>query len=222
MRKSTLLNVRVQRSRCILPHNAASVDLRRADFSKLPIETVELARRLIGYVLVRESADGLAAGRIIETEAYPPNDPASHSYIGERPRNQSMFREPFHAYIYLIYGANFCFNVGSEAAGIGAGVLVRALEPVEGLKLMQMRRRTLVIRDLCRGPGRLCQALDIDRSLDGAYLPADRGLWVAEPASLGSPVGSSRRIGITRAATRRLRFYERGNPLVSGPKALSP
>lgn len=198
------------------------MNLRRADLSELPIDTAKLAQRLIGYVLVRETEEGLAAGRIVETEAYLPDDPASHSYIGERPRNQSMFREPFHAYVYLIYGANFCFNISSEAAGTGAGILVRSLEPIDGVKLMQERRRTLVMRDLCRGPGRLCQALAIDRSLDGAYLPRDSGLWIAEPARPGSPVGSSRRIGITRAATRRLRFYERGNPFVSGPKALSP
>lgn len=198
------------------------MNLRRADLSELPIDTAKLAQRLIGYVLVRKTEEGLAAGRIVETEAYLPDDPASHSYIGERPRNQSMFREPFHAYVYLIYGANFCFNISSEAAGTGAGILVRSLEPIEGVKLMQERRRTLVMRDLCRGPGRLCQALAIDRSLDGAYLPRHSGLWIAEPARPGSPVGSSRRIGITRAATRRLRFYERGNPFVSGPKALSP
>lgn len=194
----------------------------RANFQALPVDTEQLARALIGYVLVRESEDGITAGRIIETEGYAPGDPASHAYIGVRPRTQSMFRAPFHAYIYQIYGANFCFNISSEPEGTGAGVLIRALEPVAGVQLMERRRRTLVVRDLCRGPGRLCEALDIDRSLDGAYLPEDRGLWLAEPDSTGKPIGRSRRIGITRAASRRLRFYERGNPFVSGPKALSP
>ncbi len=198
------------------------MDFSRIDPQSLPVDTEALAKALIGHILVRESEDGIAAGRIIETEAYVLNDPASHAYAGLRPRTASMFLAPYHAYIYKIYGSYFCFNVGSEPESTGAGVLVRALEPVEGIKLMQKRRGTLAVRDLCRGPGRLCIALDIDRTLDGAYLPADSRLWLASPDRPGAPVGRSRRIGITQAASRRLRFYERGNPLVSGPKALSP
>ncbi len=175
------------------------MNLRRADLSELPIDTAKLAQRLIGYVLVRETEEGLAAGRIVETEAYLPDDPASHSYIGERPRNQSMFREPFHAYVYLIYGANFCFNISSEAAGTGAGILVRSLEPIEGVKLMQERRRTLVMRDLCRGPGRLCQALAIDRSLDGAYLPRRQRVM---DSGTGSPRFAGRQQSPDRHHTR--------------------
>jgi DNA-3-methyladenine glycosylase len=198
------------------------VDFARVDPRALPVDTEALAKALIGHVLVRETSTGVSAGRIIETEAYVVNDPASHAYPGLRPRTVSMFLAPLHAYIYQIYGSYFCFNVSSEQKNTGAGVLVRALEPVDGIKLMQQRRGTLAIRDLCRGPGRLCIALDIDRSLDGAYLPTDSRLWIAAPDRPGAPVGRSRRIGITQAATRRLRFYERGNPLVSGPKALSP
>ena len=188
----------------------------------LPIDTAQLAEAIIGCILVRETGEGLTAGRIIESEAYVLGDPASHAYIGVRPRTQSMFRGPFHAYVYQIYGTSFCFNISSEPEGIGAGVLIRAAEPVEGIRLMQERRRTIVIRDLCRGPGRLCVAFDIDRSLDGANLLHDERLWIAAPHAAGAPVGRSRRIGITRAATRRLRFYERGNALLSGPRALSP
>jgi len=214
--------VRERRLRYTRQHNRSRVSFTRVDPHALPIATEDLAQALVGHILVRESDDGVTAGRIIETEAYVPDDPASHAFMGPRPRTASMFRRPFHAYIYQIYGANFCFNVSSEAEGTGAGVLIRALEPIEGLRLMERRRGTLVVRDLCRGPGRLCAALGIDRLLDGVDLLADTRLWIAAPDRPRGRLGRSRRIGITRAASRSLRFYERGNPLVSGPKALSP
>jgi DNA-3-methyladenine glycosylase len=197
------------------------VELERLRNSDLPIETKALARALIGCVLVRDGEDGRTAGRIVETEAYVPGDPASHAWIGERPRNLSMFRAPFHSYVYQIYGQQFCFNVSSEPEGKGAAVLIRALEPIEGIHIMQIRRGTMAIRDLCRGPGRLCKALDIDRSLDGRNLFADTHLWLA--ASQTHPnIGISRRIGITKAADRLLRYYEKSNIYLSGPRSLSP
>jgi DNA-3-methyladenine glycosylase len=189
---------------------------------ELPAQTVDLARALIGAVLVRDANGRRTAGRIVETEAYTIGDPASHAFAGVRPRNRSMFLEPFHAYVYLIYGTNFCFNVTSESAGEGAAVLVRALEPIEGLEAMALRRGTTTVRDLCRGPGRLARALQIDRSLDGRDLLRDAELWLARGSEADGRVGVSRRIGITKAAHRRLRFYERGNPFVSGPRRLSP
>lgn len=138
-----------------------------------------------------------------------------------------MFLEPFHAYVYKIYGASLCVNVTSETAGEGAAVLVRALEPLEGLRLMERRRGTTRVRDLARGPGRLCQALDIGLEFDGVDLLQDERLWLAvSPAAGeragGQAIGKSPRVGISKAAERLLRFYERGNPFVSGPKALSP
>jgi DNA-3-methyladenine glycosylase len=198
---------------------------RRLRADELPAATIDLAQALIGCVLVRDCPDGRTAGRIVETEAYVRDDPASHAFRGETARNASMFLEPFHAYVYKIYGTSFCVNVTSETAGEGAAVLVRALEPLEGLGLMEQRRNTTRVRDLARGPGRLCQALDIDLQLDGANLLGDKRLWLALQARSGNgrlAVGKSRRIGITKAAERLLRFYERGNPFVSGPKALSP
>ena len=196
---------------------------RRLRHGDLPAGTVDLARSLVGCVLVRDCPDGRAAGRIVETEAYVLDDPASHAYRGKSLRNASMFLNPFHAYIYRIYGTSFCVNVTSEPAGHGAAVLIRALEPVEGLALMERRRATTRVRDLARGPGRLCQALEIDLSLDGLDLIADRRLWLAAgKASAAGALGTSARIGITKAAERPLRFYERGNPFVSGPKRLSP
>lgn len=133
-----------------------------------------------------------------------------------------MFLAPFHAYVYQIYGMYFCFNVSSEPEGQGAGVLIRALEPIEGIEIMQRRRGVERVRDLCRGPGRLCSAMDIDRTLDGVDLLRDERLWLAAPQGAPAAVSASRRIGISRAAAREVRFYERGNPMVSGPKALLP
>jgi DNA-3-methyladenine glycosylase len=194
----------------------------RLHSNDLPVETKALARALIGCVLVRDHADGRTAGRIVETEAYVPGDPASHAWIGERPRNTSMFRAPLHSYVYQIYGRQFCFNVSSEPEGKGAAVLIRALEPLEGINLMQHRRATMAVRDLCRGPGRLCKALNIDRSLDGRDLVIDEALWLAAPQTRPTKIGSSRRIGITKAADRLLRYYEKSNIYLSGPRSLSP
>lgn len=187
----------------------------------LPVETEALAEALLGCVLVRESREGVAAGRIVETEAYLPGDPACHAYRGKSPRNATLFGPPHRAYVYQIYGTSFCFNLSSEADGEGAGVLVRALEPLEGLGLMQARRESSV-RDLCRGPGRLCRALAIDRSFDGLDLLTHPKLWLASKTVGRTRVGRSRRIGVTKAAHRRLRFYEAGNPYVSGPARLNP
>jgi DNA-3-methyladenine glycosylase len=187
----------------------------------LPHDTAELARALLGTIVVRDDKRGRVSGRIVETEAYEIGDPASHAYIGKRPRTVSMFLAPFHAYVYFIYGSYFCFNVSSEPEDHGAAVLVRALEPVEGIDIMQARRSTTRLRDLCSGPGRLCSALAIDRSLDGVYLLKKGPLWLA-PGDPPKRIGKSVRIGVTSAHERRLRFYERDNPHVSGPRSLSP
>jgi DNA-3-methyladenine glycosylase len=187
----------------------------------MPVETQALAQALIGCVLVRESGDGVAAGRIVETEAYLPGDPACHAFTGKSARNATLFGPPHRSYVYLIYGTSYCFNVSSEKEGTGAGVLVRALAPIEGIPLMQQRRADTDVRNLCRGPGRLCTALAIDRTFDGIDLLARGDLWLAARDGCGR-IRRSRRIGITRAAARRLRFYEAGSPYVSGPAHLSP
>jgi len=197
---------------CIAPHKSKA----------LPVETKALARALIGWSLVRTSPEGTTKGRIVETEAYLTGDPASHAFRGESPRNRAMFGPPFHAYVYRIYGRYWCVNVTSETDGCGAAVLIRALEPTEGLALMQARRGTDELRLLCSGPGRLAAALDIDRSLEGRDLRGDSELRLDPPERAAGAIGISRRIGVTAAAHRLLRFYERGNPFVSGPKALSP
>jgi DNA-3-methyladenine glycosylase len=195
---------------------------RRLAAGELPERTQALARALLGCVLVRRSSEGLVAGRIVETEAYLPNDPACHAFSGKSARNATLFGPPHRAYVYQIYGTSFCFNLSSESDGLGAGVLVRALEPLEGLDLMRSRRGVEPPRELCRGPGRLCQALGIDRSFDGVDLLGDPDLWLAAPGRLAGRIRASPRIGIRLAADRRLRFYEAGNPYVSGPARLSP
>jgi len=188
----------------------------------LPLDTKALARALIGWRLVRHSSDGAAGGRIVETEAYPMGDLASHAYRGETPRNSVMFGPPYHAYVYHIYGRYWCFNVTSEEDGRGAGILIRALEPETGIPLMQKRRGVEGGRLLCSGPARLAIALAIDRKLNGADLLHDPRIRLLAPDRPPGKIGRSRRIGLNVAASRLLRFYERGNPYVSGPKRLSP
>jgi len=192
--------------------------LRRSD---LPGETVALARALIGCELECGADDGVA-GRIVETEAYVPGDAASHAYRGETARNRSMFLRPGHAYVYFIYGTAFCLNVSSEPAGVGAAVLIRALEPSRGLATMATRRRGAPIRDLCRGPGRLTAAFGIDRSSDGLDLLEHGPLRLVARTGRPPGVGTSVRIGLSREADRPLRFYERGSRCLSGPARLSP
>ena len=192
--------------------------LARAD---LPVDTAALARFLIGKLLVRELPEGSASGRIVETEAYVIGDAAGHAYGGMTPRNRSLFLERGHAYVYLSYGISWMLNVSSESEGIGAGVLIRALEPLEGVAIMGQNRGTKRLLDLARGPGRLAQALRIDRSLDGLDLCRRGPLWLAHGDSEPGEVGQSVRIGISREADRVLRFYLRGNPFVSGLKSLN-
>jgi len=202
--------------------------IRRLRRAELPIDTVALARFLIDKVIVRELPTGRLTGRIVETEAYPPRDPAAHHFRGPTPRNRSMFLRRGHAYVYFTYGNHFMLNVSSESPGVGGGVLIRALEPLDGVEQMRLQRSTSRLLDLTRGPGRLASALQIDRRVDGVDLCAPGPLWLGSlllpsrrPAGASkSRVGVSARIGITQAAGRLLRFYERGNPFVSGPSHL--
>jgi DNA-3-methyladenine glycosylase len=194
--------------------------------AELPIDTAELARTLIGKLLVRELPEGVASGRIVETEAYVIGDAAGHAYREMTPRNRSLFLERGHAYVYLAYGVSFMLNVSSEGPGIGAGVLIRALEPVEGVSIMRQNRGVEGLRDLARGPGRLAQALRIDRSLDGLDLCEEGPLWLArddrDPGEIEKrEIGESVRIGISRDAERVLRFYLRNSPFVSGARSLN-
>ena len=189
--------------------------------SELPIDTASLARYLIGKILVRELPEGTASGRIVETEAYVVGDAAGHAYRGMTRRNRSLFLEHGHAYIYLAYGSSFLLNVSSETSGVGAGVLIRAIEPTDGIRIMERNRNTVRVRDLARGPGRLSAALEIDRRLDGIDLCRAGPLWLGSDGQAPEEIGQSKRIGITRATDSPLRFYVRGNGFVSGPRAFN-
>ncbi|HEX4160310.1 MAG TPA: DNA-3-methyladenine glycosylase [Rhizomicrobium sp.] len=189
--------------------------------AELPADTAALARFLVGKLLVRDLPEGIVGGRIVETEAYVIGDAAGHAYRGMTPRNRALFLERGHAYVYLAYGVSWMLNVSSEAAGTGAGVLIRALEPLEGIPIMQYNRGIERARDLARGPGRLAQALRIDRRLDGLDLCRKGPLWLARDGREPGEIGESIRIGITREADRLLRFYLRDSPFVSGPKSLN-
>src|SRR5579862_4481342 len=151
--------------------------------SQLPPDTVKLARYLIGKTLVHDLPRGRLSGRIVETEAYPVGDAAGHAFRGQTPSIRSLFLRRGHAYVYFTYGSCFMMNVSSEGPGVGAGVLLRALEPLEGISFMERRRGTTRLLDLTRGPGRLAQAMDIDKRYDGVNLCEKGKLWLGDRKS---------------------------------------
>jgi len=189
----------------------------------LPRDTIALAQALIGTLLIRVYKGEPLAGRIVETEAYMPGDPASHAWRGRTARNAVMFGDALHAYVYFIYGTYWCLNVTAETHEIAAAVLVRACEPVAGVPTMRRLRGrpALADRELARGPGNLCRAFAIDRSFDGVDMTADPALGLFDDG-VRPEVGTSVRIGLTRGVESPWRFYARGNPSVSGRRALSP
>ena len=191
---------------------------RRLARDELPVDTVALARFLIGKVVVRETSKAFASGRIVETEAYVVGDAAGHAFRGATPRTRSLFREPGHAYVYLAYGVSWMLNVSSEPEGIGAGVLIRALEPLDGIEIMQQNRGTKIPQKLTRGPGRLAEALRIEGWADGLDLCEPGPLWIGHADREPGLIGESVRIGLSahQDPERVLRFYEQGNRFVSG------
>ncbi len=197
-----------------------SLRIRRLRRAELPVNTLELARYLIGKTLVHDLPRVRIAGRIVETEAYPVGDRAAHAYGGLTPSRRSLFLSPGHAYVYFTYGSCFMMNVSSEVEGTGAGVLIRAVEPIAGIEFMQRRRGTTQLTDLARGPGRLAQAMDIDKRLDGLSLYDGGRLWLGDEVRPAGAVGVSMRIGITRDVEQPFRFYERGSAFVSGPSKM--
>ncbi|MBL9167675.1 MAG: DNA-3-methyladenine glycosylase [Verrucomicrobiales bacterium] len=183
----------------------------RRDFY-LPSARV-VAPRLLGHYLLRVTPEGVMGGVVVEAEAYLHNDPACHAFAGPTARNRSMFGAPGRAYVYFIYGMHQCFNAVCGPEGRGEAVLIRALEATHGFELMQQRRPTRRVIDLTRGPAKLCQALGIDRSLDGVDLcSAESPVWIAENPARRSllrrlgPIQRTPRIGISRAADLPLRF----------------
>ena len=193
-------------------------EVQRLSRGSLPSDTAELARFLIGKTIVRKTGRSKMSGRIVETEAYPPGDSSGHAYRGRTARNESLFLGPGFAYVYFIYGASYMLNVTAEEPGVGAGVLLRAIEPLDGINLMERFRKTDKLTDLARGPGRLAAALEIDQRLDGVDLCDSGPLWLGSAVRETARICTSARIGITREVERQLRFFESGSPFVSGPR----
>lgn len=183
-------------------------------------DTIEVAKDLLGKVLVREMPAGRMAVKIVETEAYVgPHDKACHASRGMSERNKVMFGEPGHAYVYFIYGMYHCLNIVTERDGYPAAVLIRAGEPLEGEDIMWGLRKTARSRgELTSGPGKLCRAMSIDKTLNGADLCKKGPLYVENGNQKRNEIISCRRIGIDYAAEYRdkpWRFYLKNNPYVS-------
>jgi len=177
----------------------------------------QVAPALLGRVLVRSAADGRRlAARIVETEAYEEDDPASHSFRGRTTRNDVMFGPAGRLYVYFTYGMHFCVNVVTGRDGEGSAVLLRAAEPLEGADAMAERRGTLDARLLCSGPARICQAFGVDREVDGADLVEGDEFWIERGGRVGDAfVAAGPRVGIRNAADRRWRFVVAGDPFAS-------
>lgn len=174
----------------------------------------ELANTLLGCELVHETPEGVTAGIIVETESYHETDEASHSYNGRTKRTEVMFGPPGHAYIYFTYGMHYCFNIVAEEEGIGAGVLIRALEPTQGIELMKKRRNQDVIHNLCNGPAKLVQALAISKADYGKPL-YEGNLYITEPKLKDFKIAFGPRVGISKAQEKPWRFWIENNPFVS-------
>jgi DNA-3-methyladenine glycosylase len=204
---------------CAAPAAAPPCRIVPLERKEVPRDTESLARFLLGKILVREFAQGTALGRIVETEAYLVGDPACHTFRGMTPRTRSLFLDVGHAYVYLCYGTSYMLNVAGECPGIGTGVLLRALEPIAGMEYMRKSRGRP--QDLLRGPGRLAAALDIDLRHDGIDLFRRGALWIGSDGEEVESIGESVRIGLTKGADSRLRYFVVGSRYLSGARKLN-
>jgi DNA-3-methyladenine glycosylase len=189
-------------------------------------DTLTLAQKLLGCELVHDSPDGITSGIIVETEAYLQDDPACHAFNRRTVRTEPMYGPPGTIYVYLIYGMYQCVNIVSNRAGIGEAVLIRALQPVNGIDLMETRRsfqrktqtysdKKISLKELCRGPGKLVKAMGIDKSLHNGKSLSDSSLFVREGIQTDFQSDSSSRIGITVGIELAYRFFIKNNPYVS-------
>jgi DNA-3-methyladenine glycosylase len=189
-------------------------------------DTLDLVPEILGKVLVRRIHGETLSGRIVEVEAYVGNDPASHAARGMTERNEVMFEEGGFSYVYFTYGMHFCFNIVTERKGFPAALLIRALEPLEGIETMKKLRKLVptkegadVIRNLTNGPAKLCQAMQIDRKLNGVKLDG-KDFFIADDGFVADKkgIGKSTRIGIKVGTDRKWRFFLKGNEFVSKPQ----
>ena len=177
-------------------------------------DAVTGAQNLLGWKLVHESPEGITAGYIVETEAYTQEDPASHTYGGKKLANAAMFEAAGTIYIYFTYGMHYCVNIVTGSKGHGEGVLIRALEPVDGIALMQARRGTDDVKNLCSGPGKLVQAMGITKAVHyGQHITT--GSLRLEPGFQPQQITQTTRIGIRKAIDQPWRFYVTDSPFVS-------
>ena len=188
----------------------------------LNLDTLTIAKNLLGYTFIHESEEGKTAGIIVETEAYLQDDPACHAYRKKSVRNAPMFGKAGTIYVYQIYGMHFCVNISTNLEDVGEAILIRALEPTEGLELMEGRRlkhsklTQMKSKDLCSGPGKLVQAMGIHKGMNDWYI-LDSGLKIVAPKIqiLDTEIITTTRIGITQGADLPYRFYVKGNKFVS-------
>lgn len=181
-----------------------------------------VTRDLLGKVLVRRLPEGTLRGRIVEVEAYGgQSDPGSHAFRGPTPRNQVMFGPPGRLYVYVSYGMHCCMNVVSEREGTAGATLVRALEPLAGVEIMERNRGGKALVDLCNGPGKLCQAFAITRAQNGADLQGDE-IWIEYDGFVPREIATSARVGLSAGGEMRLRFYVADSPFVSRGKPSAP
>lgn len=192
----------------------------KIDFEFLNGSAVEVAPRLLGCVLERRFVDGtVARAKIVETEAYDQTDVASHSYNGRTPRTEVMFGPSGHLYVYFTYGMHYCGNIVVGEKGFGAAVLIRALEPLEGIDILEQHRKKSGI-ELTNGPAKLCQALMIDRHLNGHDLKRDPLKLLVVPGLSHQDIVQTTRIGISQGREMPWRFFIKDNEWVSKPAAM--
>ena len=181
--------------------------------------TPSVAKRLLGQLLVRRIGIRFLSGMLVEVEAYRGrDDPASHAFRGETPRNRVMFGEVGKAYVYFTYGFHHCLCVKTERKGVPGAILVRALEPLEGIELMKKNRGKEELTELASGPGKLTQALKIDRRLNGEDLVLSERLFLARGKDAALEIRDSSRIGVDRGLEFRWRYFIGGNQFVSRGK----
>lgn len=177
-------------------------------------DTIQVARKLLGCYLVHYSVDGLIGGKIVETEAYLQQDPACHASRGKTKRNAVMFGPPGKAYVYFTYGMYHCFNAVTRKEGIGEAVLIRALEPIEGIEMMKIKRNRDKIKDLCSGPAKLVQSLGITMEHNGSDLISG-SVTINKAIETVKEIVVTTRIGIKAGADLPLRFYIKDNSFIS-------
>lgn len=186
-----------------------------ADWSFLEGSSLAAAPRLLGCQLVRKLGQQRLVAKIVEVEAYDQTDPASHSHRGQTVRNAVMFGPAGRLYVYFTYGMHFCCNISTGAVGHGAGVLIRAVEPLEGQEQMARNRNGMIGHNLTNGPGKVCQALSVDRQLSGHDLREAPFQLALQPLLPLKQIVQTTRVGISKAADQPWRFYIKDNPYVS-------